>query len=755
MDDIANLVRARCLLAATLDDHRAIVGRVSRAWIRSETERHIAPSRLPEPLRQHPSVAGHDRETPDERLNTNRLPKLEPLINAYVLAGAILYGARLYGAGTADSESGVQFREIENDLIIATMVHDTLGHPDRLSARLPDARRNVDEDYVEGIFGPNVLRHLAQLRLNLAAFDAAQAAGRTAELAIPPVYANAIAALKAGSLRLSARAAGDGIFGLLDEAKRAEMARRGVDLGEPGEPFPERRYLARDYALARAAAALPGVDTETIKMPVEGQLLRNVGYVLDLAVPPGHLVGRYGAAVAQFHAALPLMYRYNAVNRQVASRGGQESHEGQPSREGQLLHGGRPSYNGQPLHQRQSADDGQPSIAGQLSYEWQPSIAGQLSHEWQPSHEEQPAHEVEGPYALGTLHRTGMEVTRYLHNVRRKGYGTGAGHSFLVSSRAESFLPGYRSVPILAGSDCHDLVEDGGLAVTGYDQSLELFAATFGAPLAALVAEVTDSLTKSDGVTKAAAFLDQPSLVLPDELYNVGQYDELRTVATDPRVPFTLAGAVIKLADMGTTHEEGLLDPDLMIGIWQHSGARVYWDLHAKGGIVRPLWERLATEIRLSEADPFYHRRPGALPAVTIQRLKSLVGWSLAMADLYAVQNLAILAREYGLPDDARQALIGQFLAGDVGESDFAATLDALLDDARLEPEVRRRGLAATYRLVPDGSVERDLAKLLEYRRSAARRQALRRELGCEPPSEEQFSDVLLLLDLEESSGRD
>lgn len=680
MDDVTKLVRARYLLAATLDDHRAIIGPVSREWIRSETERRVPVSQLPEVLRQHPAAMGDDG-TPAGRLNTNRLPKLEPLINAYVLVGAILYGARLYGAGTADADEGVQFREIENDLIIAAMIHATLGNQDRHSALLPEARRTVDEGYVEEMFGPEVLRHLGELQRHLAAFDKAQIAGGSAELVIPTAYANAIAALKVGLLRLAARAAGDRIFGLLDEAKRAELTQRGVDLGEPGEIFPERRQMARAFAVARAAMALPGIDIETIRVPVEDQLLRNVGYVLDGAVPPSHLVGRYGAAVHHFHAALPLMYRYSPVNRRVALGEGPISHE------------------------------------------------------------------VEGPYALGTLHLTGLEVTRYFPNVRRKGFYTGAAHSFVVTSRAESVIRGHRSVPMLAGCDCHDVVEDGGLSVTGYDQSLELLAARFGAPLGALVAEVTDSITRSDGPTKAAAFLDQPILVLADELYNVGQYDELRAVATDPDVPYSLAGAVIKLADTGTTHEEGLLDPDLMDGMWRHSGARVYWDLYAKGAIIQPLWERLATEIRLSQTDPFYHRRPGALPAYTIQRLTELVAWSLGMADMYAVQNLALLAREYGLADGGRQALIDHFLADDVAETEFAALLDARLDDDRLDPEVRRRGLAASYRLLLDGTTERDLDKLLAYRRAAARRRALRRELGLPPPPAEQLGDAVRRLD--------
>lgn len=688
MDDVTRLVRARFLLAATLDDHRAIVGRVSRAWIKSETERRIPVGPALAPLVGSMSPAHPSSEPRTSRVNSNRLPKLEPQINAYVLAGSILYGARLYGAGSSDPARGVGFREIENDLIIASLIHATLGQQDRFSAYLPEARRIVDEAWIGERFGSGVLAHLEALKGHLAHFEDALASPEATNKPVPSIpiaYANAIAALMAAELRLTARAAGDGIFGTLDAAKRSELERRGIDPGEPGAAFPERPYLARAYTLARAAAALPGVDPSTIRMPVEDQLLRNVRYVLDDAVPPSHLVGPYGAAVHQFHTVLPIMYRFSPIIRRVTVTAEGAS--------------------------------------------------------------EDASHEVEGPYALGTLHLTGLEVTRYLHNARRKGFGSAAGHSFAVSARADSVLHGHRCVPILAGCDCHDVVEDGGMEVVGYDQSLELFARRFGAPLAALVAEVTDSITRSDGPAKAAAFLNQPVLLLPDELYNVGQFEELRAVATNPEVPYTLAGAVIKLADTGTTQEEGLLDPDLMEGVWRHSGARVHWDLYSKGRILQPIWERLVAEIRLSEI-PFYRRRPGALPAATIERLQALVAWSMELADLYAVQNLAILAGEHGLDQAQRSALIGAFFSGNEDDPAFAARLDAALDDARLDPELRRRGWAATFRLTPDGRAERDLDKLVAYRNAASWRQAQRVEIGIAPTAADRIGSVLRLLDL-------
>ena len=107
-DEVQRLIRARRLLVGTLDAHRAIVGRVSPAWILSEVERRVPWDRVSEPLqRRLRPVSG----PPPKEINTNWLPKLEPELNAHVLAGVMLFGARLYGHGTPDQEAGVGFQE--------------------------------------------------------------------------------------------------------------------------------------------------------------------------------------------------------------------------------------------------------------------------------------------------------------------------------------------------------------------------------------------------------------------------------------------------------------------------------------------------------------------------------------------------------------------------------------------------------------------------------------------------------------------
>jgi len=690
-DNARKFIRARRLLAGTMDTHRAIFGKVSREWIRSEVEQKIRISEIPLNMRHHDGVrldqiislietraAGETREP---RINTNRLPKPESVVAAHILTGVILYGARMYGSGTPDPHRGVLFKEIENDLIIAAMICDAMGKKDRYSALIPSEFKTVDDAYIESEFGDDVLKHVHRLLHHLDEFESAFKRGEINQLAIPAPYANAIAAKKAGILRLTARAAGDGIFRKLNEAKLDELRRLGIYTDNLNKEFPERPFLEKDYEVAKAALSLPGVDKKTVRQPVEETLLRSVENVLNYGAPADQLIGRYGAAVHNFHMSLPIMEQYSPINRRTVDNESGESIE------------------------------------------------------------------VEGPFALGTLYVTSLEVTRYLHKARRKGIGTAVGHSFMVSAKLESLMDTEISVPIIAGADCHDVVEDGGLDVTGYDQTLDLFATRLGSPLAALVAEVTDSITKSDGPKKAATFLRQAHILLAEQVYNIGRLDELRMHATDPEMPYTLNGTFVKIADACVTQEEGIRDPDMLEGPWRHSGARLYWALYSKGFILQPMLQRLAIEIQLSQTDPFYYEKAGAVPKPLIQGLEKLLILAFNTADQYMMQNLCILATEYKLNTNQRRDLFRAFTNSSRDKKEFEALLNALLDDDRLDPEVRKKGFAATFRLKEDKSAERSLDKLLACRDAALWRQTTRQKLGLNPMAEKALRDVIELYD--------
>ena len=73
------------------------------------------------------------------------------------------------------------------------------------------------------------------------------------------------------------------------------------------------------------------------------------------------------------------------------------------------------------------------------------------------------------------------------------------------------------------------------------------------------------------------------------------------------------------------------------------------------------------------------------------------------------------------------------FLDPSLSRERVGVWLDERLDDTRLDPTVRARGLAASYRIGPSREVRRDLSQLLDYRDAALRRRELGRTLGLPP----------------------
>ncbi|MDQ5984544.1 MAG: hypothetical protein CSYNP_00239 [Syntrophus sp. SKADARSKE-3] len=670
LTDEKKLLRAYHLLASTIDNHRIIVGAVTRDWVKSEIEKNVPINDIPSQTWN--TVVGRDilktELYPDESIdlqeinitdsdlkriasritiNTNRLSKLEPLINAAVLSGAILCGARMFG-------DNIKSCSIDNDLIIATIIHYTAGKEDRFSALLPSEYKKVDDSYIREYFGENVLQHLKELLRYLELFNDAYENGTVSSLEIPGDYANAIAAIMVSTLRLTARAAGDAIFSTLDEEKKMELRERGI---EPDGDFPERRYLEHDFLKAKAALKLKGVDYKTIREPLTSTLMTAVGDALTDTDKRKRLCGRRGKALHDVHVNLPIMEYYNAT---------------------------------------------------------------------------------EAPNSLGTLHVAALESMRHLDRGRRKGNATMLAHALRVAGivaevMGTSFSPVMATVAIL-----HDIVEDGQQFVIGYDQSAEKVKLRFGAPVAAMVCEVTDSKSRTDGSRKALATYLHPALVFPEKQYDVSRFVEMHTKPTDSDIPYTLPGIITKLIDTLVTQEEGIRDPDIMIDWWRHSGIRIFWHQNTKGNITRNLIERLALEVKLSQVDVNYYRRNDAVPQELLGHIRNLLNPVLDTDDIYTVQNLAILANEYRLNEKERQQLISSFFNPQINSDQFETNIvESLLADARLESaiasgHVPSKAYVALYRKVKEPPEPRDSSTFLGYRKSALRRREIRAELGLD-----------------------
>jgi len=326
LSDLVKLVRAYGVLAGTGDTERVIAGSISRRWIAQEVEHHVPLSSLPKALFKTPRgwdlLANElfadqdiDPETikPEEidlaergrdcLINTNRLPKLEPCIHSAVLSANMLLGVKLYG------DHGKGMPAMTHDLIIATMLQDTLGKSYRYSAINASDHEIVDDTYVFTWFGDTVAAYVRALLDYRMLFEAAVDAGETPPAPPNPAIATAVAALEASRLRLTARAAGDHVISFLDNESREELRAKGVDVDSD---FPERPYLLIDYKRAEAAFALPGVDHYALREPLRNTLMMAVRDALDDDSKRDRLSGRRGKAVHEVHMNLPVMEYYVA-----------------------------------------------------------------------------------------------------------------------------------------------------------------------------------------------------------------------------------------------------------------------------------------------------------------------------------------------------------------------------------------------------------------------------------------------------------
>ena len=673
LTDLVKLVRAYGVLAGTCDADRVIAGSVSRRWIASEVERQVPLAELPaaffDTLRGRELLAAElfadediDPETIDPQaldvrglgaglsINSNRLPKLEPLIHRAVVAANVLLGVRLYGA------NGRGVPAITHDLIVAAMLQDALGRANRFSGVVAGDHEIVDDAYLRTWFGAEVAVRARELADALAGFDAAVDAGRAPPVPADAALANAVAAVEAARLRLSARAAGDRVVSFLGPANRRELARVGVDCESD---FPERPWLERDFARARTAFALPGVDHRALRDPLRHTLLMAVGDALADPARRDALSGPRGKATHEVHLNLPVMEYF------VAS---------------------------------------------------------------------------EAPNSIETVHLASLEMMRALDKGRRKSLSTMSAHAFRIAALAERVLGRALEPLIVTVAMLHDVVEDGSLRVTGYGHSLRRIQFRFGGPVAAMVSELTDSNVSSAGASKARLTLAQPHLLSPQVQFDAGRFEHMRPKPTEEHVPYTLAGIVIKLLDTVASFEEGIRDPELMLGHWRCSGARIYWAERVRGEIVTPLIERLAIELRASRDDPRYAARPHHVNAVRLRAGLALVETVLAWQDLYATQNLAILAREYGLDGTRRAMLASLFHDRNASERWFAErVLGGLLDDVALQAAIADGrlpclGWSTLYANGAEPGAARDPETFLKYRRSALRRQEIRHELGLATP---------------------
>ena len=340
--------------------------------------------------------------------------------------------------------------------------------------------------------------------------------------------------------------------------------------------------------------------------------------------------------------------------------------------------------------------------------------------------------------SIATLHVAALEMMQYLEKGRRKSACTMLGHSLRIAAVAEELFGEALEPSFAATAILHDVVEDGSRPVAGYDQSLNNIKRRFGGPLAAMVAELTDAESGIAAQQKAEATLLCESLILPEQQYNFDRFTEMELQPTATHEPYTLGGIITKIIDTAISEEEGIRDPDVMSSWWKHSGIRIYWSYHVRGKVVRPLLVKLTQEIERFESgrtESFNGQAASILNEELVARLRALIDFSITSSDNYAVQNLAIIAHEYGLSSSERELMIATFFDERVDQARFKREIvDTLLAEHRLRNNILNGSVpaecyVALYAKSAGTQPKPDADTFVRYRDAALQRVQIARRL--------------------------
>ena len=145
---------------------------------------------------------------------------------------------------------------------------------------------------------------------------------------------------------------------------------------------------------------------------------------------------------------------------------------------------------------------------------------------------------------------------------------------------------------------------------------------------------------------------------------------------------------------------------------------------------------KLAREIECFQSDPSSSEFSEAL----IDGFRRVVCFSVESSDHYAVQNLAILADEYGLNRTEREQLIDIFFDESIDQQAFTRQIvDDMLCDERLKQSIKNgivpaESYVTLYTKYPGRVPQPDQSTFVMYRNAALQRREIARRLAL-PPS--------------------
>jgi hypothetical protein len=372
---------------------------------------------------------------------------------------------------------------------------------------------------------------------------------------------------------------------------------------------------------------------------------------------------------------------------------------------------------------------------------------------------------------LEALYRTALEVKRYHANGQRKGAESIIGHLGDTLSHGSEALGEHLRPIVGVVLLMHDLVEDGGKAVAGFDHTLEKLSKDFSALTAQMIADMTDRDDAKDshraGKNKALNTVEDGGFVFADSGTKQGYTDPNAPLAATPENRgYSLTTAGPKIADRQSTMNELLFDPQMVKGEWlAKSGARIGWFVDNKG-FVDQLVGHIAGQVRDYEknvVNPDTVLQSGHRAGDLMPGLKRFVANEMKTADQFMVQTLTILADEFKLDEAGRQKLVAAFVDPSMTREQFEKEIlggpkggeEGLLKDSAIKANREAGGIpslahSSVFKKTRSDPPPRSHEFLLEFREAALHRDHIREVIGIAKPDVikgKEFTDVVRLYD--------
>lgn len=632
----------------------------------------------------HPSPDERDGKGRQVRINTNRFRKLSSGIVINSTAAVMLAGARV-----DETKHG-----FDRNLEIAALIYDLQGEKTRggrdhiVPALLEKDKTLIDDDYIRTEFGTNVLAHVKGINTALAQLEA----GQVEE--IPQEYASVAAAISAARVREAMKIVGtDLVDRLPGEAKEAFIRENRL----AGNENAAKTLLDREYGKLQKILTHSAIH-EAVRTPIETTLV-------------------------------PAMEEYQRS-------------------------GNTRIFYGKPVPAPEGESKPVENIRAYADFNRVMPIMNYRTDE------------KKRDYTDLDVYKMMLLQTRYHQDCTRKDGSSIFSHVLdTIGVGTRSLGESLRNTVVLV-LGLHDWLEDGGAQVAGFDAGIPDLDKIYGNKMFKLIGEMTDEYSKDVYKERARLTKEESTsahLFVEDLLREEGAGSVAEALHTQQMaegfVPpshedqlkahlkkgFSLTTGGPKLADVVSTARKILEEPQTNEGQWKYSGARIGW-LENNKGYGNMLYHDIAKDVLAFFMRSDYKEKilsSGHKEEDLNIALLKFLSVTKQTLDAYTLQNLVVLADEFGLDAKGREGLRDAFLNMNLRQSEFKEYLDQVL--VKLEDHVPANLTTVNAQESTREHQVRRYDNLLSLRESFSEREMFRKALlACDNLRNEPASDTIL-----------